>query len=91
MEPWVEDGAARQAAVDRMRDASGVVTSTDPLVKFLYILARNEVPTGKIEDIILQFELNRDSPCIFTNGWLAEWAKDAAYRLRMTGGSKEVK
>ncbi len=63
----------------RMRVASGQVDSDDPLVTFFYLLARDKVPMGDIEDLIEQ--------CVggerqFTNGWLALWAEDAAKRLQ---------
>lgn len=64
----------------RMRNTSGMVTTQDPLVKFLYLLARNEVTTGKIDQMI-DYELGGGTADL-TNGWLGEWAKDAAERLR---------
>lgn len=68
-----------QNPISRMRDISGRVHSNDPLVKFLYLLTRDEVPTGRVEDIINQ--ISDENSAVFTNGWLAEWAKDAAMRL----------
>ncbi len=69
----------------RMREASGRVNDNRPLVAFLYELARDEIQIGDIED-----KLDRitnlppekvPGPFMFTNGWLARWAQDAADRL----------
>lgn len=72
----------------RMRDASGRVDDFRPLVGFLYELARDLVPTGtlegKIDRIAAHGEPDADGergPIMFTNGWLARWAQDAAERL----------
>lgn len=64
--------------VERMREASAHVTSDNPLVILLYSLARDEIPSGVIDSIIDRQPVQRVA---FTNGWLAEWAKDAANRL----------
>ena len=66
----------------RMRLASGHVTSTDRLVHFLYVLARDELVTGKIEDIIDHCPDENEGDIVFTNGWLVQWAIDAATRLK---------
>lgn len=65
----------------RMRKASGSVESDDPLVSFLYLLARDGLPVGQIETLIDQTQ-PPGVKHIFTNGWLATWAMDAAARLR---------
>lgn len=64
----------------RMRNTSGNVSTDDLLVQFLYLLARSEVPTGVIDQII-DYQL-KGGTADLTNGWLGEWAKDAAERLR---------
>ena len=71
------------AKTESMRERSGRVTDTDPLVCFLYLLARGEVPVGDIEDILGEVEISAtQGECVYTNGWLAKWAQDAAERLR---------
>lgn len=65
----------------RIREASGRIDSEDPLVGFLYLLARDYLPLGTVEDLIGKLPLARRR-VEFTNGWLASWAKDAAHRLR---------
>jgi hypothetical protein len=63
-----------------MREKSGKVDSDDVLVVFLYTLARDEVTTGVIDDLIDNHSISHKA--FFSNGWLAGWAKDAAARLR---------
>lgn len=72
----------------RMRDASGRVDDFRPLVAFLYELARDEIPPGRLEDRLERIAVNarpdhagERGPFMFTNGWLARWAQDAADRL----------
>lgn len=65
-----------------MRQRSGSVDSTDPLVGFLYILIRDHVPLGVIEEIMLAHVEYDQSDNQFTNGWLANYCKDLANRLK---------
>lgn len=72
----------------RMRSESGRVDDFRPLVAFLYELARDLVPTGKLEDRIDRLAVHAQAdesgergPFMFTNGWLARWAQDVADRL----------
>jgi hypothetical protein len=70
---------------DALRARSGRVTSTDPLVNFLYLLTRECCPVGTVEKILGDIEVAAENgEFVFTNGYLANWAKDAAARL--TGG-----
>ena len=69
--------------IKRMREASGNVNYRNHLITFIYILGRDHLSLGQIEEIMIQNNLN-DSiyPEIeFTNGWLADWAEDVAKRL----------
>jgi len=67
----------------RARKASGSVNNSDPLVAFLYILARDHVTSGVVEEIMLRnVEIPDITECEYTNGWLALWAADVAGRLR---------
>lgn len=68
----------RDMAAQRMRTASGEVDSNDKLVMFLYLLARDWVPTGTIDGLV-DYKLPVEGT--FTNGWLARWAHDVAMRL----------
>lgn len=68
----------------RMRAASGRVNDHSPLVAFLYELARDHVTTGVLEERIDRLSQNYDPlgpGFMFTNGYLARWAQDAAKRL----------
>jgi hypothetical protein len=69
-----------EAENERMRTASGNIETNTRLVAFLYLLARDEMPTGLIESCI-DNAIDQPPPYRFTNGWLAEWAADAAGRL----------
>lgn len=68
-----------------MREKSGGIVDNRPLVTFLYKLMRDEVTPGRIEEILL--EAGIDEPVttphdvVFTNGWLAQYAQDLAWRL----------
>lgn len=73
-------------AMGRVREQSGEVDSTDPWVPFLYVLMRDHMPTGVVEDIILECTNTRDAATgdrnvRFTNGWLASYSKDMAQRM----------
>lgn len=63
-----------------LRKRSGEVDSSDPVVAFLYILMRDHLSPGKVEKVVL--EHCSGGKHIFTNGWLAEYAKDIAIRLK---------
>lgn len=67
----------------KMRAASGRVNDTRPLVAFLYEIARDHVPTGELETMIERISASDFSGegFMFTNGWLAGWAKYTADRL----------
>jgi hypothetical protein len=70
------------AKTDRLRADSGNVMSDDPLVLFLYLLGRDTLPVGAVEAILGQIEVAKIAgTSVFTNGWLAEWATNAASRL----------
>lgn len=67
--------------VERMRAASGEFVDDDPLVAFLYLLMRNEVAMGVVEELMVTVEQG-NKPWVFTNGWLARYAYDVAGRLK---------
>jgi len=64
-----------------LRDRSGCINSSDPLVSFLYILMRDHVTPGSVEDI-LQNHVEGEDESEFCNGYLASYAKDIANRLK---------
>ena len=64
---------------------SGKQTSNDKLVCFLYLLMRDEIPTGKVSKILFGLEdlsVNDNDYCEFTNGYLADFAKFVAAKLK---------
>lgn len=67
-----------------MRSASGNVNGDDRLVAFLYILARDHVTTGKLDEMMLNNIEGVPFGTVteYTNGWLAQWAMDCAERIR---------
>lgn len=65
-----------------MRARSGNVDSTDPLVSFLYILMRDHLPIADVESIMINHVEYGMSDTQFTNGWLANYCKDIAARLK---------
>ena len=68
-----------------MRKASGTVTSKSMLVALLYTIIRDEVPPGKVENIMQDLtahKLNfKSGEYVFSNGWLAAYCKDIVNRL----------
>ncbi len=70
--------------MSELREKSGSISSTDMLVSFLYELMRDgHVAPGVLEKIIIEDEYaSRDKPeKLFSNGWLAEYAKNLSKRL----------
>jgi hypothetical protein len=70
---------------NEVREASGNVTDSRLLVSFLYLLGRDSLSLGRIEDLVDKASVkgieDEKTECSFTNGWLALWAKNVADRL----------
>lgn len=64
----------------KMFERSGEVSSADPLVGFLYLLTRDHVTPGTVEEIMKQVFQAPEST--YSNGWLAKYAMDVADRIR---------
>lgn len=68
----------------RIREASGRVNINSKLVAFLYLLGRDGLPLGVIEELFRK-NINKDGEfdpdSQYSNGWLARWAEDLAERL----------
>lgn len=60
---------------------SGTVRSDSKFVAFIYELLRNHVPSGTIEECVLNSIGPDTEEFTFTNGYLAEYAKDVVKRL----------
>jgi hypothetical protein len=79
------EDAVTDPANRRMRKASGRVNIDSKLVSFLYLLLRDEVTPGYVEELLRKMtnsetgELDVENQ--YTNGWLALYAQDIAKRL----------
>lgn len=69
--------AAEEAS--ELRERSGEVDSTDPVVALLYVLLRDHLPAADIEEAVQQ--VDKGDAFMFTNGWLARYAIDLRERL----------
>jgi hypothetical protein len=68
---------------NELRKESGKVTSNDELVAFLYVLMRDHLPCGQVEQIIQDNILaQKEEKITFSNGYLANYAKNLANILR---------
>lgn len=63
-----------------MRKKSGNINYTDKLTAFLYILMRDSVTPGRIEEILINHIDEAEQE--YTNGWLAKYANYVAERLK---------
>lgn len=79
--PGVRDVYADE--IENLRLRSGEEISENPLVSFLYELMRDYVAPGVVERIVLNSPAKRTK---FSNGYLAQYAKDLAYRLENMKG-----
>lgn len=73
------------AANQRVRAASGSVVypAEDWLTCFLYLLMRDTAAVGTVEEIVREIEQDpQTGDNSYTNGWLAQYAKHLADRLR---------
>jgi hypothetical protein len=65
---------------EELRAESGSIDDTDPLVCFLYLLLRDHILPGDIENILAQARVVTHGE--FTNGFLAQYAQNIAAKLR---------
>lgn len=74
-----------------MRARSGFIDTSDRLVTFLYVMLRDHVHPGDVEYVMKQLDHDPHTSTTdpdkhvyqLTNGWVAEYARDVAKRLRM--------
>ena len=76
---------ARDDKNERMREASGMVEDDSRLVEFLYLLMRDSTVIGTVENLVSEVETTPCGGSLFTNGWLANYAKYLAARLQPNG------
>lgn len=68
---------------EEVRIASGEFKSTDPLTLLFYLLMRDKLPAGEVEQIIMDMEksLAKNESVEYTNGWLAQYAFNLSSRI----------
>ena len=80
---WDYSGATSNDYHQKLHERSGSYASSSPLVSFLYILMRDYLTSGDVEEILLKHvEETRGKAATFSNGWVAKHAEDVAERLR---------
>ena len=67
--------------IEELREVSGTVTSEDKVVSLLYELMRDHIPPGVMEKLVIE-TATAPKTVIFTNGWLAQYSKDLADKLK---------
>ncbi len=72
----------QEAENDALRERSGNARSGDRLVSFLYELMRDCLTPGAVERLVRASQCSEEEPTFFCNGYLADYAKDLAARLR---------
>jgi hypothetical protein len=70
---------ARTGEDQALFDRSGQVFAATPLVSFLYSLMIDHLTPGQVERLVR--ESTHPGTTTYTNGWVAEYAKDVATRL----------
>jgi len=65
-----------------MHARSGRAISDDPLVSFLYIIMRDGTLAPGFIEAVMENHVNRGVVAHYSNGWLANYCKDIAKRLR---------
>ncbi|MFA5153760.1 MAG: hypothetical protein WC554_14460 [Clostridia bacterium] len=68
-------------SMKELRIRSGRVESDNKFVTFVYELLRDKVPAADIEECVLNSTGPGTDNFQFTNGYLAEYAKDVVKRL----------
>jgi hypothetical protein len=77
------DEGHKQNHVIPLRNASGNRESKDPLVLFLYLLMRDKLPTGEVEQLTINtLEAIPKDGVLFTNGFLVDYATNITERLQ---------
>jgi len=81
VQEWTPE-QVREDQVKQMRNRSGRVKSTSPVVALLYELCRDHLPVGILSEKINALEAAGTAEYHFTNGWLANFVRDCADRLQ---------
>lgn len=75
--------ASEMGEIQQVDDAERVMDKR-ALVTFLYLLMRDEMVAGKVEQIVMDIEGR--SPYTYSNPHLARYAQELADRLGVKGG-----
>lgn len=73
-----------------IRDRSGKVSDARPLVRFLYDLFRDHIPTGVAEKLVVDSTDDDITVTHYSNGWLAAYCQDLADRLTQSNLTVEA-
>jgi len=66
---------------EELVEASGEVSFSDPLTIFLYLLMRNELAVGKVEELVRE-AIGSPEERTFANGWLVHYADNLATEIK---------
>ena len=66
--------------IKKLKYKSGTISSKKKLVSFLYLLLRDYLPAADVEMLVL--DSSKTTTSVFTNGYLALYAKDLAKQLK---------
>ena len=67
-----------------VRERSGCFRSRSRVTALLYLLMRDEIPCGLLEELVTKVCEHEEDYITFTNGWLAQYAHDLEQRLHGT-------
>lgn len=76
---------ARDAYQRSLLKASGNVRCRDPWTMLLYLIERDEIPFGRLSDLVEQALLEVEADPELTNGWAGKHAEHLARRMRRAG------
>jgi hypothetical protein len=88
--PEPKDNVAVNEHMKRLRELSGSFQSNDALTCFLYLLARDHLPTGVIEQLLMDATSAASDSVLYTNGYLAQYADYVAKQLSAPIGAKKL-
>lgn len=75
---------------DDLRDHSGKVVSSDPWVTFMYLLLRDRLPAGVVAELLNDtLFTTAATEAVFTNGYLANYAKYIVEKMNETRFTSE--
>ena len=72
-----------------MRNESGNITSTNKLTCLLYMLMRDEITFGALEEFVNEIE-DWHEEFVFSNGWIVNYAKNLTKRLNNDNDIKKA-